>query len=145
MLTYVFYSLTMGLMGTSSQIPERLDWVEKRAACSAAQVFKELQIEIEGDVAAANKANTLPGPFMATVTPDGHTLIVSFKNEVGPRIVFFVANSQIQVKDEKRNQKITASLTLNLNGRCVLKVDGVELEKWQFRKVVLEDFFFGEE
>ncbi len=40
--------------------------------------------------------------------------------------------------------KIVASPTLNNGGRCVLKVDGVELEQWQFRKMVLETYLFGE-
>lgn len=125
-------------------VPVELNWVEKRAACSAVQVFKELQTGIECDVAAANKAETMPGPFMTTLTPDGNAFIVSMKHENGPRIVFNFANDRIQVKDERRNLKVTASLTLNNSGRCVLKIDGAELEQWQFRKIALESFFFGD-
>lgn len=131
-------------MASINNIPQELNWVEKRAACSTVQVFKELQSGIEGDVAAANKANTTPGPLITTPTPDGLAFVVSVKNEVGPRIVFYFASDHIEVKDERHNLKIVASLTLNSNGRCVLKVDGAELEQWQFRKIALESYFFGD-
>lgn len=131
-------------MNSLTTVPFDLNWVEKRAACSTVQVFKELQIGIEGDVEAANKAHTIPGPFVPTPTPDGKAFVVSVKNEVSPRIVFYFANDCIEVKDERRNLKISASLALNNYGRCVLRVDGEELEQWQFRKLALESFIFGD-
>lgn len=128
-----------------STIPPELNWVEKRASCSAAQIFKELQFGIESDVVAANNANTISGPFMTTLTPDGCTFIVSLKNEVGPRIVFYCTQGRIEAKDEKRNIKISASLALSDVGRCVLRIENEgDLEQWQFRKRVLENFFFGD-
>jgi hypothetical protein len=127
-----------------STIPQELDWVSKRAGCSAVQIFKELQSGIESDVVAANKANTALGPFITALTPDGFAFIVSVKDEVGPRVVFYYANERIEVKDEKRNLKFFASLALNSSGRCVLRVDGEELEQWQFRKKALECLFFGD-
>jgi hypothetical protein len=95
-------------------------------------------------VVAANKANTALGPFITALTPDGFAFIVSVKDEVGPRVVFYYANERIEVKDEKRNLKFFASLALNSSGRCVLRVDGEELEQWQFRKKALECLFFGD-
>lgn len=130
-------------MGRMNEVPTELNWVEKRAACSAAQVFKDLHSEIERDVAVANEVNTIPGPFMVSAGTGG-AVIVSVKNEVGPRIVFYFGNDRIEVKDERSNVKIVASPTLNNSGRCVLKVEGVELEQWQFRKMVLETYLFGE-
>jgi hypothetical protein len=126
-------------------VPQELNWVEIRATCSAPQVFKELQTGIEGDVIAANKADTMPGPFVTTLTRGGHAIIVSVENEVGPRIVFYCTNGLIVATDEKRNLKVVVAPALNDAGRRVLKLeDGTELEQWQFRKKTLEGFFFGD-
>jgi hypothetical protein len=37
-----------------TETPQNLDWVKKRADCSIAQVFKELQIGVEQDVKTMN-------------------------------------------------------------------------------------------
>lgn len=39
--------------------------------------------------------------------------------------------------------KLRATITLNNEGRCMLKVDGEELEPWNVRRMALEDLFFG--
>jgi hypothetical protein len=38
---------------------------------------------------------------------------------------------------------LRATITLNNEGRCMLKVDDEELEQWQVRRMALEDLFFG--
>ncbi len=75
-------------MRRMNEVPAELDWVEKRAACSAAQVFKELHSGIERDVALANEVNTIPGPFMVSVGTGG-AVIVSVKMRLG-RALFFI-------------------------------------------------------
>jgi hypothetical protein len=44
----------------------------------------------------------------------------------------------LAVHGEKR---IEATVTLNRERKCMIVVNGEELENWQFRKLVLEGFF----
>jgi len=129
-------------MSQAHNIPHELDWVERRAACSAVEVFRQLQTGIENDIAFINKR---PGgdAFRATLTSDGRTFVIASMSNLGPRVVLFYAHEKIEIRDELTKRNTVARLTLNDAGRCVLKVDGRELEQWQFRKLALENLFFG--
>lgn len=133
-----------------STIPQELNWVQKRAECSAAKVFRELQGGIENDVAAANEAKRLAGRFFpdtrlaSQLTADGKVFVVAQINIAGPRVVFILGDGMIEARNEVEGIRWTATLTLNDEGRCKLKLDdGRELEQWQFRKLALESLFFG--
>lgn len=135
-----------------STIPQELNWVQKRAECSAEKVFRELQIGVENDVAAANEAKRLAGNFfpdtrLATkLTADGRVFVVAQINIAGPRVVFFLHDKKIQARDEVRSATWTATLALNDEGRCKLKIEEDDrlLEQWQFRRLALEGLFFGD-
>jgi hypothetical protein len=130
-----------------TEIPQELDWVEQRAACSAEQIFKELQMGIENDVSSMNAVDPDNEHFVAQLTSDGKVLIVA--ND-GPwskgRVKLFAVAGKIEVRDEIAQTEWSAKVVFSDDGRCRLRLveDGRELEQWQFRKKALEGLFFGD-
>jgi hypothetical protein len=133
-----------------STVPQELNWVEKRAACTVAEVFNQLCDEIESDVTAANSARQLSedDQFVATRSGGGPVIIVGRPRRVpNPRVFVALADNRIEVTTE-RNDKWSATVGLNDEGRCTLRLaDGkteiTEVEQWQFRRRALESLFFG--
>jgi len=131
-----------------STVPQELNWVEKRAACTITKLFNQICDGIEKDVSAINVARNLSEHhlFQADVSRDGTTMVVGQPNR-SPRTRVFVVmdNDRINVNEERSNITWAAYIGLNDEGRCVLRLeDGTELEQWQFRKKALEGLFFGE-
>jgi hypothetical protein len=130
------------MMGRMNELPTELNWVSRRVECSSTQIFRELQKGIEDDVATVNK--TSDSEFGTTLTSDGRTFVVSEKRATGARVVFFISGKKIEIRNEVSGVNLVAVPALNTVGRCVLTVDGVELEQWQLRKMALEGLFFSE-
>lgn len=132
-----------------STIPQELNWVEKRATCTVAKVFNQLCDGIRDDVAVFNSVFRLTETdhFQADMHSSGTTIIVGCPNKV-PRLRVFVGiieEKQIAVTQEWDGKKWSATIGLNNEGRCTLRLeDGTELEQWQFRKKALEALFFGD-
>ena len=121
-------------------VPHELDWVTKRAECSAAQVFMELELDVERDVELINSKRQTPPK-------------IGFSKRETFFAAYQVENSQSQVRFTLRDghleitgisaEPVMVALTLNDEGRCKLKVEGKELEQWQVRRMALEKLFFG--
>jgi hypothetical protein len=131
-----------------SPIPEELNWVEKRAACTVATVFNQLCDKIRDDVQAFNSIFQLAesNRFQADVHSSGTTIVVGQPNEVPrKRIYIGIVKDRIQVLHEWDKTKWEVSVGLNNEGRCTLRLDDrTELEQWQFRKKALEGLLFGD-
>lgn len=129
-----------------STIPQDLNWVEKRAACTVATVFNQLCDGIRDDVQAFNSISALADQFQADMHSTGTTILVGQPNEVPRKRVYIgIVGKKVQVFREWDNGKWSVSLGLNNEGRCILRLDnGSELEQWQFRKMALESLFFGD-
>lgn len=129
-----------------STIPQEFNWTKACAECSAATLFKELQLGIENDISSINSLlhpNTGSG-FISGLTQDGRTFIVAHRSSTGPRVVFFIAGESIEIRDEASAKRYIAMVILNDEGRCKLQIDGKELELWQVRRMALEALFFGD-
>lgn len=129
-----------------STIPQELNWTKLRAECSASVMFKNLQLGIENDIATFNSI-PMRDPhegFSSSLTPDGSVFIVTRRERVGPRVVFFIKGDEIEIRDEASSKTYIASVTLNDEGRCKLKIEDRELELWQVRRLALESLFFGD-
>ncbi len=132
-----------------STVPQELNWVEKRAACTVATVFNQLCDAITDDVATFNLVSRLTenDHFQAAMHSSGTMIIVGQPNKV-PRLRVLVGildEKQIAVNQEWNGEKWNATIGLNNEGRCTLRLeDGTELEQWQFRKMALEGLFFGD-
>lgn len=126
-------------------VPSDFDWVKARADCSLPVVFKQLQLSVQNDVERA-KALLAPnsGVMLTVQSQGGRFSVVRSQNRSIPDSVDFVlVRDKIIVKNDEDAFLAEATLTLDNNGTCKLKVEGVELEQWQFRRTVLEKLFFG--
>lgn len=136
-------------MISSITIPPELNWVGKRAECSAEKIFAELKIGIENDVSEINRiVNAAPGTsyrFLAQGTTDGKSFVIGQAGG-GPRVKISIYKERIFVDDEATPSKWSVRVTFSNEGRCRLKSDdGNELEQWQFRKTALHNLFFEKE
>jgi hypothetical protein len=123
-------------------------WVRARAACCPAVVFKQLEMDATTDVAAINEIRgpDVRLPFRVTANNAGNTFLVHREN-IDPygqkREVRFSAAGEVITIIGVDGATLTATLTLNDEGQCRLKVAGKEYEQWQLRKMVLEPLLFG--
>jgi hypothetical protein len=129
-----------------STIPQELNWVEKRAACTAETLFSQLVLGISEDIKARNAVG-VDTQFAAGLTSDRRALIVGESGTWArkERVRIFWLKGKIEVRDEVTNANFSAEVFLNDEGRCKLRLEGgAELEQWQFRRKALEGLFFGE-
>ncbi|MGC2246114.1 MAG: hypothetical protein WA609_05895 [Terriglobales bacterium] len=135
-------------MATTNNIPRELNWVEKRAACTAAQIFNELCSGIDNDVSAINAARELPdgNRFGADMMQTGRAVAVGqYGAAPRKRVIVELSGQEIKVHDDATQSRWCATVALNDEGRCILKLeDGSEIEQWHFRKKALQALFFGE-
>lgn len=128
-------------------IPKELNWVDKRAACAIATVFNQLCNGITADVEAANSARQLSeiDRFSAAMHSTGTVIFVGRPNRTPrARVIVGVVDDRIEVHQEWDGGNWNVTVGLNEEGRCILWLDGKEMEQWQFRKKALEELFFGD-
>ncbi len=130
-------------------IPQELNWVEKRFSCTVGKVFNQLCDGIEKDVETFNLVRQLPEhlQFSSDMHSSGSTIYVAQPNQIPrARVSIGITEGRIGVHEEWNGKKWEATIGLNNEGRCILKLlpDGTELEQWQFRKKALEGLFFGD-
>jgi hypothetical protein len=132
------------MQGEGADVPVELDWVKVRAACSLAQVFKALALAIQADVEAVNALlKPESGTRFAFVSYEPKRFSVACEVNHCPSDSVNFTWSETEILVSCRDEIIfRASLTLTDSGRCKLKVNGSELEQWQFRRKALEDLFF---
>ena len=128
-----------------------MEWVTKRAACSVNGVFQEIKEGVRKDIALRNAQISPDSPFQ--ITGNGECFFVGREKRQNHNVFkysyrFEQTDTSIQVTDAMAEKPvIEATLTLNDDGECRLKVqDGErtkELEQWQFRCAALEPLLFG--
>ena len=133
-------------MGSLNAVPQELDWVSTRAACTIGQVFNKLCNEIEGDVSVINTVRNLVDMdrFHIDKLGDGRTIVIGQPSRI-PRVVVKVGivGNEIEVQDDATRSSWRVGIGLNNEGRCVLKNSDGQMEHWQFRNKALEPMFFG--
>lgn len=131
-----------------STIPQELNWVERRAACTVAKVFHELRLGIDNDISTINatKQPSEDNRFSVEPLQSGMGVVIGQPRRVpNRRVLVAVSDHDIEVHDEVKGVKWSATVGLNYEGRCILRLgDGTELEQWQFRKKALEGMLFGD-
>lgn len=135
-------------MASLELVPQKLNWVEARAACSVYKIFDDIQNGLDEDITAINKARKLDEDSQFSMSPlSGGTTVVISQSGVYPseRVKIGIFEDYICAEDMKVGRKWKATVRLNDAGRCVLWLDSVPIEQWQFRKMVLQRLFFGDE
>ncbi len=120
---------------------ESFDWVTARAQCFPATVFEQLRLQVEEDVKTRNRLLADPHDAFAVVDNGNKFSVIVLGNPLR-KVTFSLANENISVQ-RKGTVICEATLTLNDEGECKVKINGQERELWQLRKAVLEDLFFG--
>ena len=120
------------------------DWVMARSECSAAKVFEALKDELRADIALRDGQLELARlPWKFSIDIGSAILITKEGNRISGSVVFELDGQKIVARNSNREVIAEATLTLNREGDCRLKVNGEELNSWQFRKLILEEFLFG--
>jgi hypothetical protein len=132
----------------SKTLPADFHWVVARSKCSIQQIFAELELGVRDDV---DKAQSLVPPNEMTkffVSKSGNRFGVTHLAEphIPPiaAVTFSCVGDGIHVsRDGEKEPFLVATLTLNNDGECKLKVGRDELDQWHFRRMALEHVFFG--
>jgi hypothetical protein len=121
-------------------IPLEFDWVKARAACSVEKVFTALQHDVEDDVKAVNAL----GGAQFEVALGGADFTVMRIGMPKQSVAFLLQKGCINVNLRNTGEEMQFNVGLNNEGRCQLRRNKQEFERWQVRKVVLEEIFFQE-
>ena len=135
-------------MAVAPFIPINFDWVAERSKCSIHQVFKQLELEIEEDV---TKRKSLLGlktqtQFSISTLTSNRFSVIRVDDPISclsVQVDFALVDGKITAQSQQYNVDLAATITLNNEGRCKLKIGNDELEHWQFRRMALEALFFG--
>ncbi|MGB8769043.1 MAG: hypothetical protein WCC92_05485 [Candidatus Korobacteraceae bacterium] len=120
------------------------NWVKaRRDDCSLGQVFKDLERGVRRDVDAANESSEGQPHKFKVSSEEGHFSVTRSSSTAMPLSVeFCLKRDEIEI-GAGGEPEFVITLTLNNEGRPVLKANGKELELWQVRKMALEELFFG--
>jgi hypothetical protein len=119
-----------------------LDWVKYRAACSAAQMFEKLKLEIESDVKTRNDLRPQGTFYGFSIVASGNGFAVILEALNTKKVVTFSLDKE-RISIQKEDESVLIStVTLNDEGHCLFKTGGLERESWQLRKMALESIFF---
>lgn len=125
------------------------DWVKAIADCHPFHVLQQLRVGVEADVKSRNETlteyqrNDRRIGFRVESSNDPNLFFVQRNGaNVMSALRFSCDDSKITVGDERNQPILAATLTLNDEKLCRLKVDGVEIEHWQFRRRALHALFF---
>lgn len=124
------------------KVPQELNWVPIRHACTIVQMFRELQVGVEKDVDEANKVRELSPAIAFRVISKSSDTFVVVENS-GARVKFSLHEDAIEILDEMSTQTFIVRHTLTDEGRCKFVIGQDELEQWQVRKRALESILFG--
>jgi hypothetical protein len=119
------------------------DWVTARSNCSLVAIFEGLKTQLQEDVTKRKEQTKDDGyniVLHGTRVSVTHTMDYGISRDA---VIFVLTQVAIEVHDRQDKLKFKATPTLNEKGECRLKVDGKEIELWHFRKLALEDLFFG--
>ena len=127
------------------------EWVRARAECSIGIVFQKLKDHVKGDMEKRlelrekgervkfQMGEKEPADSFSVYREGEHQGVYGLKS-----LKFVMQRHNILVVDDNDVVQLSAALTLDNEGLCKLQVKGENLEEWQFRKMALENLFFGE-
>lgn len=123
---------------------EDFDWVTAQSACSLTKIFETLKLQVLQDVEIRNKLRPqLAGYKFDMAIKASHFTVFVESNSPHWGVQFSLSEKTIEVRDDRNAVMIEATLTLNDQRECRLKIKGQEHELWQFRRLALEKLFFS--
>lgn len=129
----------------SNALPPDFDWVTARHNCSIGIVFHALQVDAGRNIDQRNALSGQSGGLFQIGLYKGNQADLWFTVLRGERVLMTfrkVLPSSVVVELPDGTRLLEGSLTVNDSGECRLKVNGLELDRWQFLKRALEDVLF---
>jgi hypothetical protein len=123
------------------------DWVAERAACSLAVIFATLKQEVKEDVKKRTDLRSPEANYGFTFSDHGDGFFVGLDatpphaTSIHFSIMFRRGLKTIEISGDGI-KAFEAIPTVNDEGKCRLKINGVEREFWQVRRMALEKLFF---
>ena len=112
----------------------------QRADCSLADAFHRIKSGVAKDVELMNARQQR---YAFKFTDNGSDFVVSvLLPHIHAFVTFRLKRMHIEFVD-RGGSLTTATVALNDDGDCLVKVNGRTREFWQFRKDALEPLFFG--
>jgi hypothetical protein len=122
------------------------DWVTERSQCSPALVFEKLKSDIEKDVKLRNAILPSGSPYAFRLDISSDHLIVLLDGVAGNHSVALSLSGKFIIATSSNGnlrEIFKATLTLDENQECKLKINGTEHNFWRVRQMLLEDLFFN--
>ena len=121
------------------------EWVTARANCSVNEVFEKLRAQVKADVDIRHNLRPHGEMYAFRFISEGPQFIALVEgNKLHHAVIFTLKDGIITVSDDDDNVLFRANVTLNDDGKCVVKINEDERELWQMRKMALEKLFFTE-
>jgi len=120
------------------------DWVNACANCSIGLLFEQLNAQVEKDIDARQALSKGPPySYGFRFRLENNTIIALIEgHRLHESVTFRLSGNAIEVMGRDSQLLFSGTAVLNNDGECRLRVNGEELELWQFRKKALEDLFF---
>jgi hypothetical protein len=131
-----------GCYTTTVADADNYDWVAERAACSLAVIFAVLKQQVKEDVKKRTDLRSPEANYGFTFSDHGDGFFVGLDaTPIHFSIMFKRGLKAIEISGDGI-KAFEAMPTINDEGKCRLKVNGVEREFWQVRRMALENLFF---
>jgi hypothetical protein len=128
------------------KVPNDFEWVDARAACSPIKVFEQLKSQVAHDVEVRNKMAGHGPKFDTHFETNAIAVFLNstaFHRDVPYRIIrFFLDGARIIARFGDETEIFSATLTLNDEGECRLRIGEEDYALWQVRHMALEKLFF---
>jgi hypothetical protein len=128
---------------TAQKSEPKWDWVSERSACTYPKIFKELMLQVAGDVKTRNGPRPQNAPYEFSVAESGSEFTAILQaGDVRKAVTFTLGEHSIKVRGEDDARAFDVSLTFTREGKCCPKINDEPCELWQIRRMALEDLFF---
>jgi hypothetical protein len=132
----------------ANNVGSDFEWVNARAACSPQKVFEQLHMQVARDVELRNAMRSQNDRYKFRVDSEMGMFAVSVEpfpfTHVPHQIIRFHLDGQTIVARYGDDADIfIATLTLNDEGECRLRIKDKNYDLWQVRHMALERLFFG--
>lgn len=127
-------------------------WIKERSECSLSKIFAMLRQQVSRDITIREsmrqplfpeEANSrFSHTFTMTEDSDSFTVLLDGTDRLHERVVFVRGERSIKVMDTNGTTMFEATPSLNIEGKCVVKVKDKEYPLWYVRKMALEHLFF---
>lgn len=133
------------------EVPKTCDWVNRRAKCSAEQLFLLLVEVVDADVKDMQAQTTDKNLVFGVARPAPSKAVVSRLRDYGggmkdgDAVVFErTRNGTITATKQPKAEKIFEALPwLDEDGECRLRIGTKSLYLWQVSRIALEELFFS--